>query len=106
MMSLGPKHLWRFFVRALRIILSAHRKGHHQEIIFPIAFIDPICEVAEERHRLIVGIKLINCNLRAEIKTCLADTRPISSTNYAQDRTHLGYPWLSGPRRLQPLFTL
>jgi hypothetical protein len=45
---------------------STHFQRNHKKIIFPVAFIDPISEVAEEWHRLIVALKLINCNLRAE----------------------------------------
>jgi hypothetical protein len=34
--------------------LSPHFQGDHQEIIFPVSLIDPVCEIAEEWHRLIV----------------------------------------------------
>jgi len=41
-----------------RVNSSPHLQRHHQEIIFPVAFIDPIGKIAVEWHTLIVGLKL------------------------------------------------
>lgn|SRR5258708_2650908 len=46
---------------------STHRQGDHQEIIFPVTLVDPISEIAKVRHKLIVDLKVINCNLRPEL---------------------------------------
>src|ERR1700694_5675896 len=50
-----------------RLPSTAHFQRHHEETIFPVAFIDPVGEIAEERHKLIVTIKLLNLNLGLNI---------------------------------------
>ena len=48
---------------------TPHFQRHHQEIIFPVALVYPVSKIAEEWHRLIVGVKVINLNLGAEMNS-------------------------------------
>jgi hypothetical protein len=42
---------------------TPHFQRHHQEIIFPVAFVYPVGEIAEVWHTF-VDLKLINLNLQ------------------------------------------
>jgi len=82
-MNFGEREKWKFIpgnVRAKvaiarigsgtasRLVDSpVHLERNHQEIIFPVTLVDPISKIAKVRHKLIVGLKVINCNLRPEL---------------------------------------